>query len=135
MLGELTAPTGTGCGLVRSFQRRARNEEWIDAMYKFSVIAAVMLASLISVAPANAQSIEIGPNGIQVVPDGNRRMERDRGEISERRAARIARDEGMDEVESVSRRRNVYVVRGIDRRDNDMRVVVDRRTGEVLEVR
>ena len=108
-------------------------------MYKFSVIAAVMLASLISVAPANAQSIEIGPNGIQVVPDGNRRMERDRrpdrGEISERRAARIARDEGMDEVESISRRRNVYVVRGIDRRDNDMRVVVDRRTGEVLEVR
>lgn len=108
-------------------------------MYKFSVIAAVMLASLISVAPANAQSIEIGPNGIQVVPDGNRRMDRhrrpDRGEISERRAARIARDEGMDEVESISRRRNSYVVRGIDRRDNDMRVVVDRRTGEVLEVR
>lgn len=108
-------------------------------MYKFSVIAAVMLASLISVAPANAQSIEIGPNGIQVVPDGNRRMDRDRrpdrGEISERRAARIAQSEGMDEVESVSRRRNSYVVRGIDRRDNDMRVVVDRRTGEVLEVR
>ncbi|OYR15555.1 peptidase propeptide and YPEB domain protein [Brucella rhizosphaerae] len=59
----------------------------------------------------------------------------DRGEISERRAARIARDEGMDEVESVSRRRNSYVIRGIDRRDNDMRVVIDRSTGEVLEVR
>jgi hypothetical protein len=41
----------------------------------------------------------------------------------------------MDEVESVSRRRGVYVIRGIDRRDNDMRVVIDRRSGEVLEVR
>jgi hypothetical protein len=59
----------------------------------------------------------------------------DRDEISERRATRIARDEGMDEVESVSRRRGVYVIRGIDRRDNDMRVVIDRRSGEVLEVR
>ncbi|EEQ92786.1 Hypothetical protein OINT_4000034 [Brucella intermedia LMG 3301] len=41
----------------------------------------------------------------------------------------------MDEVESISRRRNVYVVRGLDRRDDEMRVVIDRRTGEVLEVR
>lgn len=108
-------------------------------MYKFSTIAAVMVTALVATVPAQAQSIEIGPNGIQVNPDDSRRMDRDRrgygDEISERRAARIARNEGMDEVESVSRRRNVYVVRGVDRRNDDMRVVIDRRTGEVLEVR
>ncbi|MCH4542854.1 hypothetical protein DK867_12445 [Ochrobactrum sp. POC9] len=102
-------------------------------MYKFSAIVAVIMSAFVSTVPAHAQSIEIGPNGIQVIPDGDRRPNRD--EISERRAARIARSEGMEEVDSVSRRRSVYIVRGIDRRDNEMRVVIDRRTGEVLEVR
>jgi len=109
--------------------KRAR----ITAMYKFPAIAALVLSAFIPTVPAHAQSIEIGPNGIQVNPDGDRRYSRE--EISERRAARIARSEGMDEVESISRRRNVYVVRGLDRRDDEMRVVIDRRTGEVLEVR
>ncbi|MDH7785914.1 putative membrane protein YkoI [Ochrobactrum sp. 19YEA23] len=108
-------------------------------MYRFSAIAAVIVAALLSTVPAQAQSIEIGPNGIQVNPDDDRRMHRDRrdygDEISERRAARIARNEGMDEVESVSRRRNAYIVRGLDRDDNDMRVIIDRRSGDVLEVR
>jgi len=108
-------------------------------MYRFSAIAAAIVTALVSAVPVQAQSIEIGPNGIQVNPDDDRRMYRDRRdygvEISERRAARIARSEGMDEVDSVSRRRNVYVVRGVDRDDNDMRVVIDRRSGEVLEVR
>ena len=108
-------------------------------MYRFSAIVALMVAALVSTVPAQAQSIEIGPNGIQVNPDDDRRMHRDRrdygDEISERRAARIARNEGMDEVESVSRRRNAYIVRGLDRDDNDMRVIIDRRSGDVLEVR
>lgn len=108
-------------------------------MYRFSAIAALIVAALVSTVPAQAQSIEIGPNGIQVNPDDDRRMHRDRrdygDEISERRAARIARNEGMDEVESVSRRRNAYIVRGLDRDDNDMRVIIDRRSGDVLEVR
>lgn len=54
--------------------------------------------------------------------------------VSERRAARIARRQGMEEVDSVSRRRNVYVVRGVDGNDDDMKVVIDRFTGDVLEV-
>lgn len=106
-------------------------------MYNFAAIAAVAISAFAFTVSANAQSIELGPNGIRVNPDGNRQIERDRrsdrDEISGRRATRIARDEGMDEVES--RRRGVYVIRGIDRRDNDMRVVIDRRSGEVLEVR
>ncbi len=108
-------------------------------MINYSTIAAVIASVLLAAAPVHAQSIEIGPNGIQVNPEGERRMMRDRrpdrGEISERRAARIARDEGMDEVDTIARRRGVFVVRGVDRRDNDMRVVIDRLSGEVLEVR
>ena len=104
-------------------------------MYKFSAVAAVVLTSLVSAIPVNAQSIEIGPNGIQVNPDRDRdrRPRRDR-EISERQAARIAYREGMREVDDVSRRRSVIVMRGADRRGDDMRVVIDRRTGDVLEV-
>lgn len=109
-------------------------------MHKFATIAAIIISALASTAaPSNAQSIELGPNGIEINPDGSRQIYRerreDRGEISERRAARIAREEGMDVVENVSRRRGVYIIRGVDRRDNDMRVVIDRRSGEVLEVR
>lgn len=111
------------------------NKQWVNAMYKFSAIAAVVLTSLISIAPAHAQSIEIGPNGIQVNPDRDRDRSPMRGrEIGERQAARIAYREGMREVDDVSRRRNVIVVRGADRRGDDMRVVIDRRTGDVLEV-
>ncbi len=108
-------------------------------MYKFTAIAVTFMSAVVFTAPAHSQSIEIGPNGIRVNPDGNDRMDRNRrivrGEISERQAARIARSEGMDEVESISRRRNTYVIRGIDRRDDDMRVTIDRRTGEILEIR
>lgn len=108
-------------------------------MYKFTAIAVAFMSAVVFTAPAHSQSIEIGPNGIRVNPDGNNQMDRNRravrGEISERQAARIARGEGMDEVESISRRRNTYVIRGVDRRNNDMRVIIDRRTGEILEVR
>lgn len=100
-------------------------------MYKYSTIAAVLASVVFSAVPAHAQSIEIGPRGIEVNPDMDRPLRRER--LSERQAARIARGEGMREVDSVSRRRNVYVVRGADRDGDDMRVVIDRRTGEVLE--
>lgn len=108
-------------------------------MYKFTAIAVAFMSAVIFTVPAHAQSIEIGPNGIRVNPDGNDQMDRNRrtgrGEISERQAARIARSEGMDDIESISRRRSTYVIRGVDRRDNDMRVIIDRRTGEILEIR
>ncbi len=81
----------------------------------------------------------IAPNGIRANPDSSPQIQRDscrdRSVTSERRATRISSDEGMDEVESVVERRNAYIVMGIDTRDNDMRVVIDRRTGEVLKMR
>lgn len=108
-------------------------------MYKYSAIAAVFAAALVTAVPAHSQSIEIGPGGIEVNPDrGRPGRDRDRSyrrdEIGEREAARIARRQGMREVDDISRRRSSIVVRGEDRRGNDMRVVIDRRTGDVLDV-
>ena len=102
-------------------------------MYKSAAFAA-LITVLASSLPVHAQSIEIGPNGIRLLePESDR--PRYREDISERRAARIAQREGMDEIDSVSRRRDVYIVRGVDRYDDEMRVVIDRYSGEVLQVR
>lgn len=69
-------------------------------MYKFSAMAAAMviMSAFVSAVPAQAQSIEIGPNGIQVNPDSDRRVIPDRrserDEISERglRGLHVARE-------------------------------------------
>ena len=111
---------------------------------KHLTIAILAAASIASAAPAMAQGIEIGRDGVRLV-DPNRRddmrrddMRRDdrRGrEIGERDAVRIARTEGVREVDDVTRMRNSFRVMGTDRRGDDIQVDVDRRTGEVLSVR
>ncbi|WAJ26732.1 PepSY domain-containing protein [Antarcticirhabdus aurantiaca] len=114
------------------------NKSWI-----YGIVAA---ASVATAAPTFAQGIEIGPNGVRVVPqqelrrDDNRSDRAARGEargqqISERQALRIARGEGVDEVDSVTRTRQAYRVAGVDRRGDDIRVDIDLRSGEVLSVR
>ncbi|MEF2551522.1 PepSY domain-containing protein [Aurantimonas sp. A2-1-M11] len=97
--------------------------------------------------PVLSQSIQIGPDGIRVVPqeqmrrdDRERRDHRDdrganRREVSERDAVRIAKRQGMRRVDQVSRSRGAYRVEGGDRRDRRMRVEIDRRSGDVLSVR
>ena len=47
---------------------------------------------------------------------------------------RIAKGEGVREVEEVRRTRSAYRIDGIDRRGDDIRVNVDRVSGEVLSV-
>ncbi|MFD2238359.1 PepSY domain-containing protein [Aureimonas populi] len=110
----------------------------------------VALAALGIATPSVAQSIQIGPDGIRLVEPGREGQRRDerggpsregpqRGgpsrEIGERDAVRIARAEGVREVDTVSRNRSSYRVLGVDRRGDDIQVDVDRRTGEVLAVR
>lgn len=105
--------------------------------------------------PALAQSIQIGPDGIRVVPQeqqqpvrGDRRDRSDqrgergqrgepsqRGGIGEREAVQAARSEGMHEVDTVSRSERAYRVVGVDRRGDGLQVDVDRRNGRVLSVR
>ncbi|KQP76526.1 hypothetical protein ASF41_01675 [Methylobacterium sp. Leaf111] len=98
----------------------------------------VALGLGLSAAPAFAQGISIGPGGVQVDP-GYRRGYDDRGpprsELTRGEAARIARREGLVDVDGVDRRGPRLIVRGSDRRGDDISVVLDSRSGEVLDVR
>jgi len=121
----------------------------IKSLIRAGLVAGLALAS---VAPTMAQSLEIGPNGVRVRPDDDRRGPppppgydgprdyRDgppppRREIGEREAARIARSEGMREVDDVYRQRRSIRVEGADRRGRDMTVIIDSRSGDVIDVR
>ncbi|KQU35121.1 hypothetical protein ASG63_00285 [Methylobacterium sp. Leaf94] len=98
----------------------------------------VALGLGLSAAPAFAQGISIGPGGVQVDP-GYRRGYDDRGpprsELTRGEAARIARREGLVDVDGVDRRGPRLIVRGSDRRGDDISVVLDSRSGDVLDVR
>ena len=110
-----------------------------------TLLAIGMLAlGAVSVAtPTLAQDIRIGPDGVRIMePDRDRRGppprfddRRDRRGISQREAVRIARGEGLREVDDVREGRRSYRIFGTDRRGRDIRVEVDRRSGDVLSVR
>ena len=89
-------------------------------------------------APVAAQGIEIGPGGVRVDPGYRERGYRGpRGDVdlSRGEAVRIARREGLVDVDGVDRRGPRIIVRGSDRRGDDMNVVVDGRSGDVIDVR
>ncbi len=98
----------------------------------------VALSLGLAASPALAQGISIGPGGVQVDP-GYRRGYDDRGpprsELTRGEATRIARREGLVDVDTVDRRGPRLIVRGSDRRGDDITVVVDSRSGDVLDVR
>lgn len=102
-------------------------------MLKNFAIAAIAVATIMSATPSFSQSIEIGPGGVRVNPGMEPPPPRYMG-ISERQAIRIARRNGVQDVDDVARRRNVFVVRGVDRDGDDIKVVIDRGSGEVLSV-
>nr|WP_082537285.1 hypothetical protein [Aureimonas sp. Leaf460] len=111
----------------------------------------IAMAAALLATPAMAQTLSIGPDGVRVM-ENNPRLERDeirrddrrndlrredarRGGVSEREAVRIARGEGLRELDDVRVMRNSYRVVGLDRRGDDIRVDIDRRSGAVLGVR
>ena len=108
-------------------------------------LALAAVAILGSTAPTMAQGIEIGRDGVRLVDpnprrddqrrDENRRDDRRGREIGERDAVRIARAEGVREVDDVTRTSRAYRVIGTDRRGDDIQVDVDRRSGDVISVR
>lgn len=116
---------------------------------KFWAIGLLALGAVTVGTPVLAQNIVIGPDGVRVMePDRDRRGppmddrrgpprddRRDRREISEREAVRIARGEGVREVDDVRTSRRTYTVLGADRRGRDIRVDIDRRSGDVISVR
>ena len=108
------------------------------------------LAAASAVTPALSQGLVIGRDGVTIVDprargydddDGPRRGDNRRGrdvrrrEITEREAIRIARGQGLRELDDVDETRSTYRVVGEDRRGRDIRVTIDRRSGEVLSVR
>lgn len=100
---------------------------------KLLIIGATALVAVTSAPQAFAQSIEIGPDGVRLREPYQERVYR--REVSEREAVRIARSEGVRDIDDVRRTRSRIVVEGIDRRGDDIRVDIDRRTGEVVAVR
>ena len=94
---------------------------------------AVLAAGLgLAAAPATAQGIQIGPGGVRVDPGYRRGGDAD---LSRGEAVRIARREGLVDVDDVGRRGSRFVVRGSDRRGDEITVVVDGRSGDVVDVR
>ncbi|WP_294644109.1 PepSY domain-containing protein [uncultured Aureimonas sp.] len=110
---------------------------------KHLTIAVLAAATIASAVPAMAQGIEIGRDGVRLVDPNRDDMRRDdmrrddrRGrEIGERDAVRIARAEGVREVDDVRRTSRAYRVIGTDRRGDDIQVDIDRRSGDVIGVR
>ncbi|MCE7029118.1 PepSY domain-containing protein [Jiella avicenniae] len=109
----------------------------------------VIVASALAMAtPALSQQIQIGRDGVRIVPqeDMRRRGDRDdyyrrdhrrdvREGVSEREAIRIARRQGMRDVGAVTKTRQTYRVAGTDRRGHRIRVDIDRDSGAVIRVR
>ncbi len=100
----------------------------------------MLLSGIVMSQAALAQTIDLGPDGLRVRPPEfvpERRPGPVDGEeedgISEEEAVRIARNEGMRRIERVREGRRGWVVVGIDRNGDDMRVMISR-DGEVIDV-
>ena len=109
----------------------------------------VMAFAALAVATANVawpgqsalgQTIELGPNGLRVNPPEViieepqrplRRFEPDG--IAEYEAIRIARSEGLVQVERVRQGRRGWVIAGVDRDGEDMRIIISR-DGAVIDI-
>ena len=98
------------------------------------IAAGALALGLASIsAPALSQGIEIGPNGVRL-NDGRRPVVEDDA-ITRNEAIRIARGEGLRDVDGVSERRRSFRVEGADRRGQDITVDVDKFSGNVISVR
>ncbi|NDW03854.1 PepSY domain-containing protein [Jiella sp. 40Bstr34] len=108
----------------------------------------IVAAALAVATPALSQQIQIGRDGVRIVPqedmrrggDRDYRHRRDerrdvREGVSEREAIRIARRQGLREVGAVTKTRQSYRVAGTDRRGRRIRVDIDRDSGAVIRVR
>jgi hypothetical protein len=98
-------------------------------------IALAGLALALSIGSAQAQGIEFGPGGLRIDPGPERYAPRPRYDgISEREAVRIARRQGVDEVERVRETPRGWRISGLDRNGDEIRVIVSR-DGDVIDVR
>ncbi len=102
---------------------------------RIPLIGAALAAAVLAAPVAHAQGIEFGPGGVRIDRGDGYDREWDRGdEVSRREAIRIARDEGLRDLDDVYRRGWRWVVVGNDPQGDDMRVMIDARTGSILNV-
>jgi hypothetical protein len=102
------------------------------SLFAFTVASLVGMSGM-----AGAQSIQFDQNGVRLVPPGQEEPRYDTRrphDISRSEAIRIAMRNGVREVETVDRTRRAFEVIGYDRRSRDITVIVDRRTGDVIDV-
>lgn len=103
-----------------------------------AICAAALVAATLGLGHgALAQTIEFGPGGVRVGPSYDRYPPpppRYEDGISEREAVRIARRQGVEEVDRVRPTPRGWVVGGSDRNGDDIRVIISR-YGEVIDVR
>ncbi|MBX9911393.1 MAG: PepSY domain-containing protein [Beijerinckiaceae bacterium] len=101
----------------------------------FNRIACASLAILMMAGAAQAQGIEFGPGGLRIDPGPERYAPRPRFDgISEREAVRIARRQGVEEVERVRETPRGWRISGLDRNGDEIRVIISR-DGDVVDVR
>jgi hypothetical protein len=104
-----------------------------------------LVGLLATIGPCHSQSITIGPGGVQIDP-GIRVLPapepqyiepapqpRYGDRIGRRAAVEIAQEQGMVEVVSVDGDEDEYRIRGEDAGGSRMRIVIDARTGDVIE--
>lgn len=102
-------------------------------------VLGMLLTGIVMSQAALGQTIDLGPDGLRVrppefVPDRQPApLYEAEEEISEEEAVRIARREGMRRVERVREGRRGWVIVGIDRNGDDMRIMIGR-DGEVIDV-
>ena len=102
----------------------------------------LVVLGLALAAPGVAQTIEFGPGGVRVGPGYEPPPERWERRplpprydgISQREAVRIARRQGIEEVDRVRETPRGFIVAGTDRNGDDIRVVISR-DGDVVDVR
>ena len=104
------------------------------------VLAFAVLTVAWPVAGVHGQTIELGPHGLRVNPpeviieEPQRPLRRLEPEgITEYEAVRIARREGLAQVERVRQGRRGWVIAGVDGDGEDIRVIISR-DGDVIDV-
>lgn len=108
------------------------------SLFRFSLAAALGLVLATPLlpgvhAPAQAQSVQIGPGGVRIQPERDYRRG-PRWRVSEREAVRIARRNGLVNINRVVNAGREWRVSGADRRGRFARIVIDARSGNVVRV-
>ncbi|PZN92704.1 MAG: hypothetical protein DCF30_22760 [Hyphomicrobiales bacterium] len=117
---------------IKTANRRSVSLSILGGIFGISVAGAAV-----------AQSFDLGPDGLRIrppepvpddaLPSPHRYEPEAEDGISEDDAVSIARDEGVRRVDRVREGRRGWVIVGIDRNGDDIRIMINRR-GEIVDI-